>query len=72
MSQPHRSTPVLENLLFFWAGLTAILLFGGEELMLPSWVQVLGRLHPLVLHFPIVVLLIGCLLLWIKEGTLRT
>lgn len=72
MSQPHRSTPVLENLLFFWVGLTAILLFGGEGLLLPSWLQVVGRLHPLVLHFPIVVLLIGCLLLWIKEGTLRT
>ena len=72
MSQPHRSTPVLENLLFFCAGLTAILLFGGEALQLPSWLQVVGRLHPLVLHFPIVVLLISCLLLWIKEGTLRT
>ena len=72
MSQQHRSTPVLENILFFWAGLTAILLFGGEGLLLPSWLQVVGRLHPLVLHFPIVVLLIGCLLLWIKEGTLRT
>jgi uncharacterized membrane protein len=58
---------LLENLLIFWCGLTAILLVGGENLQLPTWLQVVGRLHPLLLHFPIVLLLLGASLLWIRD-----
>jgi uncharacterized membrane protein len=58
---------LLENLLIFWCGLTAILLVGGENLQLPTWLQVVGRLHPLLLHFPIVLLLLGSSLLWIRD-----
>ena len=58
---------LLENLLIFWCGLTAILLAGGENIQLPTWLQVIGRLHPLFLHFPIVLLLLAAALLWIRD-----
>ena len=58
---------LLENLLIFWCGFTAILLVGGENLHLPTWLQVVGRLHPLLLHFPIVLLLLSTFLLWIRD-----
>lgn len=58
---------LLENLLIFWCGLTSILLVGGENLQVPTWLQVMGRLHPLLLHFPIVLLLLSSSLLWIRD-----
>ncbi|WP_423738159.1 chitobiase/beta-hexosaminidase C-terminal domain-containing protein [Chitinophaga caseinilytica] len=39
-----------------------VLLLAGDRLAVPSWLQVAGRMHPLVLHFPIVLLLIGAVL----------
>ncbi len=67
MTRFSKSIFWLENLLFFWCGLTFILVLGGEQLAVPNWVQVAGRLHPLVLHFPIVLLLMAVVLLWMKE-----
>ncbi len=58
---------LLENFLIFWCGLTAILLVGGENIQLPTWLQVVGRLHPLFLHFPIVLLLLAAALLWVRD-----
>lgn len=40
---------------------------GGGNLQLPTWLQVVGRLHPLLLHFPIVLLLLSTFLLWIRD-----
>ncbi len=71
MSRYSRSIFWLENLLFFWCGLTLILVIGGENLVLPVWLQVAGRLHPLLLHFPIVLLLLAVALLWMKEESWR-
>jgi len=34
------------------------LLFGGD-IAIPQWLQPLGRLHPLIIHFPIVVLIMA-------------
>ncbi len=34
-----------------------LLLFAGR-LVLPPWLQVIGRMHPLILHFPIVLLIL--------------
>ena len=67
MSRYSRSIFWLENLLFFWCGLSLILVLGGESLSVPAWLQVAGRLHPLLLHFPIVLLLLAVVLLWLKE-----
>jgi uncharacterized membrane protein len=38
-----------------------------SRLSLPAWVQVIGRMHPLLLHFPIVLLLISLCAFWIPE-----
>ena len=41
--------------------LNCLLLFcviAGDRLHIPAWIQVVGRMHPLLLHFPIVLLLL--------------
>ncbi|HOY07790.1 MAG TPA: hypothetical protein PLO67_20410 [Saprospiraceae bacterium] len=35
------------------------LAFFGTQLQIPSWLQITGRMHPLMLHFPIVLLLLS-------------
>jgi hypothetical protein len=40
------------------------LLFFENRLLLPPWVQVAGRMHPLFLHFPIVLLLLYLVTFW--------
>ncbi len=39
--------------------LVVVLLFGTAAMKLPSLLQVVGRMHPLLLHFPIVLLVIA-------------
>ncbi|PZX53819.1 Fn3 domain-containing protein [Algoriphagus ratkowskyi] len=56
---------ILESTLFVWIGLTLIITLAGDSLVLPAWIQVLGRSHPILLHFPIVLLLMGLLFFWI-------
>jgi hypothetical protein len=46
------------NLTFFLNGLLLFLLIFEEKFSVPYWMQALGRLHPLVLHFPLVVLML--------------
>ncbi len=36
-----------------------------NKLVIPAWVQVFGRMHPLVLHFPIVLLLLSMVCYWL-------
>lgn len=56
---------ILESSLFAWIGLTLIITIAGNALVLPDWLQVFGRSHPILLHFPIVLLLMGLLFFWI-------
>ncbi len=58
------------NLLSF-AGLVFLffLFFFEDRLQLPAWIQVIGRMHPLLLHFPIVLLLISAISYWLPEQT---
>jgi uncharacterized membrane protein len=54
--------------------LNAMLLFLAvldDQLTVPAWLQVIGRLHPMVLHFPIVLIVAYALCRWLtpKEGT---
>ncbi|WPR76791.1 c-type cytochrome domain-containing protein [Algoriphagus sp. NG3] len=56
---------ILESSLFFWIGIVSIITLAGEALALPDWLQVIGRSHPILLHFPIVLLLMGLLFFWI-------
>jgi len=58
---------LLENTLFVWIGLVLVLAIGSEQIVLPDWIQVIGRSHPLILHFPIVLLLLGLIFLWIPR-----
>lgn len=58
---------ILENALFVWLGIALILTLGAESLQLPEWLQVVGRSHPLILHFPIVLLLFGLLFFWVPN-----
>ncbi|MDB5136898.1 MAG: cytochrome [Mucilaginibacter sp.] len=50
------------NLLFAFNIFIVILLLAGNHLVIPRWLQPVGRLHPLILHFPIVILMIAMLL----------
>lgn len=44
-----------------------------NSISLPAWVQVIGRMHPLLLHFPIVLLLLSLIPFWIPaEPSLDT
>jgi uncharacterized membrane protein len=38
------------------------LLAAGSRLVIPQWLQPVGRLHPVILHFPIVILILAMLM----------
>src|SRR5690348_12467343 len=42
--------------------LLLFLLLFEDRVQLPVWLQVTGRMHPLVLHFPLTLLFVGILL----------
>ncbi|WP_332913058.1 c-type cytochrome domain-containing protein [Algoriphagus boritolerans] len=71
MPKVSRIIPILENLLFFWLGLALVLSLAGDRLSIPPILQVLGRAHPLILHFPIVLLLMAVGLLWVSDERLK-
>lgn len=72
MPKVSRIIPILENLLFVWLGLALVLSLAGDRLEIPALLQVLGRAHPLILHFPIVLLLMAVGLLWVSDQKLQT
>jgi uncharacterized membrane protein len=52
--------------------LNAILLFFlllEDRIVVPAWLQVAGRLHPMILHFPIVLIIGYALWIWIMPQT---
>lgn len=55
---PRFKTIVYNSSFAFNCGLLFLLLF-EQRLQLPVWLQVAGRMHPLVLHFPIVLLVLA-------------
>jgi uncharacterized membrane protein len=55
--------PLNTLLLFF--------LIFDDKLIVPSWLQVLGRLHPVVLHFPIVLLLVYAVTVLLVPKTIK-
>src|SRR5690606_2754928 len=60
------------NLLYFFNVLLIFLLLVEEKVQLPLFLQVTGRMHPLILHFPLVLLFVGILLeLLAKQKTFR-
>ncbi len=49
----ERLNRVVFNLIFCIQVLLLFLLFAEDRIELPAWLQVVGRMHPLVLHVPI-------------------
>ena len=46
------------NIAFALNCLLAFLLLFSDKLVIPAWLQVGGRLHPIILHFPIVIIVL--------------
>lgn len=53
---------VANNLLFALNIFIIVLLIAGNSLVIPLWLQPVGRLHPMLLHFPIVLLILSMLM----------
>jgi len=51
-----------ENLLFALNIFIIFFLLFGDNIVIPQWLQPVGRLHPLIIHFPIVVLIMAMVL----------
>ncbi len=49
--------------------LASFLLLFEQYLVIPYWLQPVGRMHPMLLHFPIVLLVVALLLLWMPRST---
>lgn len=64
---------VAENLLFAANVFIIFLLIFGSKIAIPYWLQPIGRMHPMLLHFPIVLLMLAMLLEFFrfKETYLR-
>lgn len=56
-----------KNLALFILLLTTFLFFFEDRVVLPLWLQVAGRLHPLLLHIPIGIVVLLVLLLLIQS-----
>ncbi|MCC6413496.1 MAG: chitobiase/beta-hexosaminidase C-terminal domain-containing protein [Saprospiraceae bacterium] len=54
-----RWTPVFSNVCFALNCLLLFLALFGSNMEVPAFLQVTGRMHPLVLHFPIVLMLLA-------------
>lgn len=50
------------NLLFALNIFILVLLVAGDHLSIPLWLQPVGRLHPMILHFPIVLIILAMLM----------
>ena len=52
-------TQIAEQALFATVIFVLVLLLFDDRIVVPLWLQPLGRMHPLLLHFPIVILLLA-------------
>ena len=55
------------NVVYFLNVLLIFLLLVEDKVHLPVILQVTGRMHPLVLHFPLVLLFVGIILEWLTK-----
>lgn len=62
---------ILYNIILSLNCLLLFLLFFETRLSVPSWLQVFGRMHPLVVHFPIVLVLLYLAFLFFIPANLR-
>lgn len=59
----NRSKNILFNITFAANCFLVFLLLFESRILLPAWLQVVGRMHPLILHFPIVFIVLY--VLWV-------
>jgi uncharacterized membrane protein len=55
----QRWKSIIYNISFALNCLLLFLLLFEPKLLVPSWLQVAGRMHPLILHFPIVLMILA-------------
>ncbi len=67
-SRKSNITSVLEYALIVLHSLTLLFVIFREQLELPTLLATFGRTHPLLLHFPIVLLLLLAVLYWFPKG----
>jgi uncharacterized membrane protein len=58
-----------ENLLFAANIFIVFLLIFGHKIIVPLWLQPIGRMHPMLLHFPIVILMLAMVLEFFRFKT---
>ena len=58
----------VENLLYFLNIFIIFFLLFGSNIVVPQWLQPVGRLHPLIIHFPIVVLIMAMVLEFFRHS----
>ena len=63
----QRLRSILFNISFTLTCFLVFLLFTEQLIELPSWLQVVGRMHPLLLHFPIVLFILAVGYLYFVE-----
>jgi hypothetical protein len=56
---------ICESILFGAFFFLLFILVFQQKVLIPNWLQVVGRMHPMFLHFPIVLLLISFITLWL-------
>lgn len=54
----QRTRNILFNSCFAFNALLVFMLLFEQKISIPSWLQVAGRAHPLILHFPITILIL--------------
>ena len=54
----QRTRNILFNSCFAFNALLVFMLVFEQKLSIPAWLQVAGRAHPLILHFPITILIL--------------
>lgn len=55
------------NLVYFVNAFLVFLLIFDEKVRLPVFLQVAGRMHPMILHFPIALLFVGIVMYWLNS-----
>jgi uncharacterized membrane protein/Leucine-rich repeat (LRR) protein len=63
---------ISSNIVFGLNCLLVFLVLFGNTLAIPTWLQVVGRMHPLLLHFPIVLLVIAVIFEFKNYSKLET
>ncbi len=63
----ERISRIVVNVIFCIQVLLIFLLFAEDKVLLPAWLQVAGRMHPLVLHLPIGILIFLVIIVFFQK-----